>query len=113
MVKEKIISIVFLIVLLSCDGGEMQNVTGNMDCMGDSIPVDCSDVSLIGCAYLNSCGVCLGGSSINEDLPCSCPDNFIVSIQTTPTETVCYPELFEHAITTMQAGYLFLSLIHI
>jgi len=111
MVKEKIISIVFLIVILSCDGGEMQNITGSMDCMGDPIPIDCSDNSVTGCAYLNSCGVCLGGSSTNEDLPCPCPDNFIVSIQTTPTETVCYPELFEHAITTVQAGYLFHTVI--
>ena len=64
MIKEKMISIALFIFMLSCDGNEIQNITGSMDCMGDTIPIDCSDNSVIGCAYLNSCGICLGGSGI-------------------------------------------------
>ena len=36
-----------------------------------------------------------------------CPDNFIESNQSTAENTVCYPEFFEHVISTQQAGYFF------
>ena len=36
-----------------------------------------------------------------------CQENFIVSTQSTEDETVCIPELFEHVISTLQAGYFF------
>ena len=84
----------------------MQNITGNMDCMGDSIPVDCSDSSVIGCAFLNSCGVCLGGSSNNEDAPC-CPNHFLESPQESLNEINCLPSQFLFYTTTQQAGYVF------
>ena len=36
-----------------------------------------------------------------------CPENFIESNQSTSENTVCYPESFEHVISTQQAGYFF------
>lgn len=106
MIKEKIISIFLFVFMLSCDSNEI-NITGNMDCMGDQIPIDCSDNSLIGCAYLNSCGICLGGSSTNEDVPCTCPENFSESPQESLNEINCLPDQFLFYTTTQQAGYVF------
>ena len=58
MIKKIAISIIFLI-LFSCDSENFQN---SIDCMGDSVPIDCSDTSLDGCAYYsNACGICVGG----------------------------------------------------
>ena len=36
-----------------------------------------------------------------------CPENFVESNQSTLDTIVCYPELFEHVISTQQAGYVF------
>jgi len=104
--KKKIITILIL-MFFSCDSGKIQDSFGSVDCMGDAIPIDCSDTSLDGCAYLNACGVCLGGSSMNEDLPCTCPDNFLESPQESLNEINCLPEQFLFYTTTQQAGYVF------
>jgi len=107
MRKEKIISIVLFVFMLSCNDSEMQNIAGNTDCMGDSIPIDCSDNSVIGCAFYDDCGICLGGSSTNENLPCICPNNFSVSPQESLNEINCLPNEFLFYTTTLQAGYIF------
>ena len=47
--------------------------TCDVDCMGDVSPEDCSDTSVLGCAYYDDCGVCVGGSSdntFNQDADC-------------------------------------------
>ena len=36
-----------------------------------------------------------------------CPENFVESNQSTLETMVCYPELFDHVISTQQAGYIF------
>ena len=38
-----------------------------------------------------------------------CPEYFIEGSQSTGDETICLPELFNHNISTQQAGYIFLE----
>ena len=47
----------------------------------------------------------------NQDNNRDCPDNFSVSPQSTPQETVCVPEQFVFNTTTQSAGYIFQAAI--
>ena len=73
--------------------------TCDVDCMGDVSPEDCSDTSVLGCAYYDDCGVCVGGSSdntFNQDINKTEPEIF--ESKETQGETLTKePEMFEES----------------
>ena len=90
-------------MFLSCEGSSINQIS---DCAGDLIPIDCSDTSIPGCAYINNCGICIGGNTtINNNQNC-CPDGFTENF-----EENCVPSEFLYpVISTSGAGYLFQSI---
>ena len=103
----RFILIVICLLFLSCDVSKSSFNQVN-DCVGDSIPIDCSDTTISGCAYINNCGICVGGNSNNDDENC-CPSGFSESLQQTVGDIECLPSDFLFYISTVQAGYLFNS----
>ena len=103
----RFILIVKCLLFLSCDGSKSSFNQVN-DCVGDSIPIDCSDTTIPGCAYINNCGICVGGNSNNDNGSC-CPSGFSESLQQTVGDIECLPSDFLFYISTVQAGYLFNS----
>ena len=48
---------------------------------------------------------------LNQDNSRDCPDNFSVSPQSDPEETICVPEQFIFYNTTQLAGYIFQNIV--
>ena len=94
----------------ACYGGTSGNLEYNdCDCNGDVDPGDCenSPPNTPGCA-LNICG-CIGGNTGIESCP-ECPENFIISEQSTINQTICFPNNFSFINTTSFAGYFITSI---
>tara|TARA_Y100000994_G_C15624273_1_gene414342 strand:+ start:68 stop:715 length:648 start_codon:yes stop_codon:yes gene_type:complete len=98
----RFILIIICLIFLSCDGSKSSFNQVN-DCLGNSIPIDCSDTTIPGCAYINNCGICVGGGSTNNDILDCCPIGFSENF-----EDKCVPSEFLYpVISTAGAGYLF------
>ena len=101
----RFILIIICFIFLSCDGSKSSFNQVN-DCVGDSIPIDCSDTTIPGCAYIDNCGICVGGNSNNDNGNC-CPSGFSASLQQTVGDIECLPSDFLFYISTLSAGYIF------